>query len=161
MGSVDVTLSEINEATELVREVVLPGANIIFGADIRESMNEEIIVTIIATGFKDRAQETRQTTATISQPAPQPQPAPRPTAAELWAGIRQQSQQQAQQPAPQQNAYQGFGQPQQSYQQPQQTYQQPAQPQYEQRPATGSSSRVQVEDDFPEFLRKLNERNKR
>ena len=162
MGSVDVTLSEINEATELVREVVLPGANIIFGADIRESMNEEIIVTIIATGFKERGQETRQTTATIQQPAPQPQPAPRPTAAELWAGIRQQSQQQAQQPAPQQNAYQGFGHPQQSYQQPQQSYQQPApQPQYEQRPTTGSSSRVQVEDDFPEFLRKLNERNKR
>ena len=48
MGSPDVTLDEIQEATQLVREVVQPGANIIFGADIRESMNEEIMVTIIA-----------------------------------------------------------------------------------------------------------------
>ena len=53
MGSPDVTLSEINEATELVREVVMPGANIIFGADIRDTMSEEIMVTIIATGFDD------------------------------------------------------------------------------------------------------------
>lgn len=51
MGSTDVTLEEINQAADLVREVVHPNANIIFGADIRDSLNEEIIVTIIATGF--------------------------------------------------------------------------------------------------------------
>lgn len=51
MGGSDLTLVEINEAAELVRQVVHPTANIIFGADIRESLNDEILVTIIATGF--------------------------------------------------------------------------------------------------------------
>ena len=55
MGSPDMTLNEINRATSLVREVVQPNANIIFGADIRESMKDEIIVTMIATGFDGQA----------------------------------------------------------------------------------------------------------
>ena len=62
MGSPDMTLNEINRATSLVREVVQPNANIIFGADIRESMKDEIIVTMIATGFDGQA----------AQPEPQP-----------------------------------------------------------------------------------------
>ena len=62
MGSPDMTLNEINRATSLVREVVQPNANIIFGADIRESMKDEIIVTLIATGFDGQA----------AQPEPQP-----------------------------------------------------------------------------------------
>lgn len=62
MGSPDMTLNEINRATSLVREVVQPNANIIFGADIRESMKDEIIVTMIATGFEGQA----------AQPEPQP-----------------------------------------------------------------------------------------
>ncbi|MDR2201656.1 MAG: cell division protein FtsZ [Clostridiales bacterium] len=54
MGSVDLTLEEVNEAAGLVSEVVHPGANIIFGADIRETLTEEIMVTVIATGFDER-----------------------------------------------------------------------------------------------------------
>ncbi|MDE7394795.1 MAG: cell division protein FtsZ [Clostridiales bacterium] len=53
MGSADLTLQEINEAADLVRQVVHPSANIIFGADIRDTLNDEIIVTIIATGFSN------------------------------------------------------------------------------------------------------------
>lgn len=54
MGSPDMTLDEIQEATDLVRSVVQPGANIIFGADIRENMDNEFVVTIIATGFSNQ-----------------------------------------------------------------------------------------------------------
>ncbi|MBE5732743.1 MAG: cell division protein FtsZ [Clostridiales bacterium] len=54
MGSADMTLEEIQEATDLVRSVVQPGANIIFGADIRDNMDNEFVVTIIATGFNNQ-----------------------------------------------------------------------------------------------------------
>ena len=50
-GGVDMALDEINEASELVREVVDPNCNIIFGTSINENMKDEVEVTIIATGF--------------------------------------------------------------------------------------------------------------
>jgi len=51
-GGVDMALDEINEASELVREVVDQNCNIIFGTSIDENMKDEVEVTIIATGFK-------------------------------------------------------------------------------------------------------------
>lgn len=50
-GGKDLGLLEINEAAELVQKSVDPEANIIFGAVIDESINEEIVITVIATGF--------------------------------------------------------------------------------------------------------------
>ena len=50
-GGVDMALDEVNEASELVREVVDPNCNIIFGTSINEGMKDEVEVTIIATGF--------------------------------------------------------------------------------------------------------------
>jgi len=50
-GGADLSLAEVYEAAELVREVVDPNCNIIFGAGIDESMVDEVEVTIIATGF--------------------------------------------------------------------------------------------------------------
>ncbi|MCL2256498.1 MAG: hypothetical protein FWC11_06600, partial [Firmicutes bacterium] len=66
MGSSDLTLKEVDQAAGLVKEVVHPNAHIIFGADVRDSLSEEIIVTVIATGFSPAQtpvipiQETRQ-----------------------------------------------------------------------------------------------------
>ncbi|MCH5163833.1 MAG: cell division protein FtsZ [Clostridiales bacterium] len=57
MGSMDMTLSEVSEAAELVRQVVNKNANIIFGADVRENLEDEILVTIIATGFDNPTNE--------------------------------------------------------------------------------------------------------
>jgi cell division protein FtsZ len=42
---------EANEATSIIFEEAGPGANIIFGAVIDPELNEEIRVTVIATGF--------------------------------------------------------------------------------------------------------------
>ncbi len=53
MGSCDMTLDEVKQAADWVRSIVKPGANIIFGADIRNTPDNEFIVTIIATGFND------------------------------------------------------------------------------------------------------------
>lgn len=53
-GGSDLKLFEVNEAAEIVRSAASPNANIIFGAVIDENMNDQIKVTIIATGFKDK-----------------------------------------------------------------------------------------------------------
>ena len=52
-GGFDLTLDEINEAVLLVKEVVDPSANTIFGATIDENYNDRIQVTVIATGFQN------------------------------------------------------------------------------------------------------------
>jgi len=50
-GGRDLGLLEINEAAELIQKSVDPDANIIFGAVIDENITDEIIITVIATGF--------------------------------------------------------------------------------------------------------------
>lgn len=56
-GGFDLTLDEVNEAVHLVKEVVDPSANTIFGATIDEDYNNKICVTIIATGFNNSSFE--------------------------------------------------------------------------------------------------------
>lgn len=50
-GGPDLTLYEVNEASTLIQEQSHEDADIIFGAVINDDMNEEIRVTVIATGF--------------------------------------------------------------------------------------------------------------
>ena len=50
-GDVDLPLEEIYQAVDLVKEVVDPNCNIIFGAAIDANMNDEVEITLIATGF--------------------------------------------------------------------------------------------------------------
>lgn len=50
-GGADLTLFEIYEAAEIIHEAVDAEANIIFGANIIESLEDEVRVTVIATGF--------------------------------------------------------------------------------------------------------------
>jgi len=54
-GGLDVALHEINDAARLITESADPEANIIFGANIEESLGDSIKVTVIATGFSDKA----------------------------------------------------------------------------------------------------------
>ena len=51
-GGFDLTLEEVNDAVNLVKEVVSPDANTIFGTTIDENFNDRMIVTIVATGFE-------------------------------------------------------------------------------------------------------------
>ena len=51
-GGANLGLHEVNTAAELVQRSVDPEANIIFGAVIDESLDEDIIITVIATGFE-------------------------------------------------------------------------------------------------------------
>jgi len=56
-GGPDLTLHEVDEAAKAVTEASHEEANIIFGAVIDESLSEEIRVTVIATGFAERASQ--------------------------------------------------------------------------------------------------------
>ncbi len=51
-GGKDLSIMEINEAANLVMESADSEANIIFGAGIDESMQDEVRITVIATGFE-------------------------------------------------------------------------------------------------------------
>ncbi len=52
-GSPDLGLEEIEEAASMVREEAAEDAHIIFGAAIDESLDDEVHITVVATGFDD------------------------------------------------------------------------------------------------------------
>ena len=52
-GGTSLTLFEAEDAAEVVRQSANNDINIIFGAVINENLNDEVIVTVIATGFED------------------------------------------------------------------------------------------------------------
>ena len=52
-GSQEMDLEDVETAASLVQEAAHPDANIIFGASFDDSLEDEIRVTVIATGFED------------------------------------------------------------------------------------------------------------
>ena len=56
-GGNNLTLFEVEEAAEVIRNSAKTDMNTIFGAVINENLNDEIIVTVIATGFDDDKKE--------------------------------------------------------------------------------------------------------
>jgi len=161
-GGLDLTLAEVKEASELIKDVVDDSCNIIFGAGVDESLNEEVIVTIVATGFPyenpDRPRQALHASpSTVDKndflrilsgsPAAQPQ---QQNAYDIYSrSVPQQASAGYQQPAPYQQA------PQQP--RPQVQPLQPA-PAPQSRPADPGipAGRVQAEDpNIPPFLRKL------
>ena len=58
-GGPDLTLLEVNEAAEVIRDAARSDANLIFGAVIDPEMGDRVRVTVIATGFDYRPSEAR------------------------------------------------------------------------------------------------------
>ena len=54
-GSPDLSMHEVNEAAKVVTNSADPDAKIIFGAVIDENMQDELRITVIATGFSEEA----------------------------------------------------------------------------------------------------------
>ena len=54
-GSMDIGLEEVETAANLVQQAAHPDANIIFGAAFDEELEDEIRVTVIATGFDEES----------------------------------------------------------------------------------------------------------
>jgi len=53
-GGTNLSLWEVNEAAKAVSEAAHPDANIIFGAMVDEKLDDQVWVTVVATGYGDR-----------------------------------------------------------------------------------------------------------
>ena len=69
-GSEEMGLEDVEVAANLVQEAAHPDANIIFGASFDNSMEDEIRVVVIATGFDDDSPTAKAVSASqVSKPA--------------------------------------------------------------------------------------------
>ncbi len=69
-GGNDLTMFEVDEAARIISSAADPDANIIFGAVIKEDLNDQVRITVIATGFD----EARSRIAQMSQVQVKPPP---------------------------------------------------------------------------------------
>jgi len=77
-GGDDLTLLEVNEAAEVVREAATEETNIIFGATIDERLAGQIWVTVVATGLGGRPGMLGSSRPSLENPAPGPDDALEP-----------------------------------------------------------------------------------
>lgn len=61
-GGPDLGLFEVNEAAEIISQAADPDANIIFGAVVDENLEDEVRVTVIATGFDSVSKAEKENT---------------------------------------------------------------------------------------------------
>ncbi len=73
-GGYDMSMSEVQEAAEVITGAVSPDANIIFGAAIRPELQDEIVVTVVATGF-----DSDYFAETVEETTPEPADTPKAT----------------------------------------------------------------------------------
>lgn len=71
IGGKSLTMSEVNAAAKIIGESTSPDANIIFGTTIDERMEDQVKITVIATGF-DQAAQLRSKLNLMSQPHEEP-----------------------------------------------------------------------------------------
>jgi cell division protein FtsZ len=65
-GSSSLKLSEVNEASTIIQSAAHEEANIIFGAVLNERMEDQVKITVIATGFKSDVPQHRERERTVS-----------------------------------------------------------------------------------------------
>jgi cell division protein FtsZ len=75
-GGPDLSLWEVNESAKAVAEAAHPDANIIFGAMVDEKLDDQVWVTVVATGYPDggrpRARVDERPAATLREPVGEP-----------------------------------------------------------------------------------------
>jgi cell division protein FtsZ len=75
-GGRDLSLWEVNEAAKAVAEAAHPDANIIFGAMVDEKLDDQVWVTVVATGYPDgrstRRDSNRYGASDLTRPEPRP-----------------------------------------------------------------------------------------
>ena len=59
-GGRDLSLWEVNEAAKAVQEAAHPDANIIFGAMLDDKLEDEVWITVVATGYGDKRPARRE-----------------------------------------------------------------------------------------------------
>ncbi len=93
-ASMDMTMMEVDEAVKIVHDAVGPDANLIFGVVLDDELGDQMMVTVIATGF-NKVHHVSTATQPVQTQAVAPQP------------VQQPQYQQQQQPAPQQQEQTG------------------------------------------------------
>jgi cell division protein FtsZ len=66
-GGRDLSLWEVNEAAKAVSEAAHPDANIIFGAMVDEKLDDQVWVTVVATGYGDEGR--RKSVSRLREPS--------------------------------------------------------------------------------------------
>jgi cell division protein FtsZ len=69
-GGRDLSLWEVNEAAKAVSEAAHPDANIIFGAMVDDKLDDQVWVTVVATGYGEQGR--RNSVKRLSEPAGEP-----------------------------------------------------------------------------------------
>ncbi len=73
IGGTDLTMSEVNQAADLISRSADADANIIFGATIDDQLIDQIKITVIATGFDETRQKLKELSSRpVIKPAPTP-----------------------------------------------------------------------------------------
>ena len=85
-GSEDMGLEDVEMAANLVQAAAHPDANIIFGASFDNTMEDEIRVIVIATGFDDDSQTAKAVSAATSGAAAAPAAPVEDTMENLFSG---------------------------------------------------------------------------
>jgi cell division protein FtsZ len=86
----DLSLWEVNEAAKAVAEAAHPDANIIFGAMVDEKLDDQVWVTVVATGYterKPRAAERRRIEEPEGEPRIERRNAPAPPSSTRRTGL--------------------------------------------------------------------------
>ncbi len=60
VGGPDLSMSEVNEAAQIIAQAADPDANIIFGATVKEDQLDQIKISVIATGFDETRRRLRE-----------------------------------------------------------------------------------------------------
>ena len=60
VGGADLSMTEVNEAAQIIAQAADPDANIIFGATINEAQLDQVKISVIATGFDETRRRLRE-----------------------------------------------------------------------------------------------------
>ncbi len=60
VGGSDLSMTEVNEAAQIIAQAADPDANIIFGATIKEDQLDQVKISVIATGFDETRRRLRE-----------------------------------------------------------------------------------------------------
>jgi len=70
-GGPDLSLYEVNEAASIIKQTAHPDVNLIFGAVVDQEMENEIRITVIATGFDQTGTRSRSARASMTREEPE------------------------------------------------------------------------------------------
>jgi cell division protein FtsZ len=84
-GGRDLSLWEVNEAAHAVQEAAHPDANIIFGAMLDDKLEDEVWITVVATGYGDKpAARREERLGSLREPIGEPRVTRGPSRRDRW-----------------------------------------------------------------------------